>query len=613
MKISYALLCSFLLLAGCDAGTIGGPRQTPDPRVCLPETDAVFCARLDSDCGELVAHDNCGVSRTVASCGTCTPPTTCGGAGEPNVCGTPSAQGGLVISTALELSSTTVQAGDTLTGTVTYRNTSAEPIEVVAIVITLRSPGGALIEMSPRGTRVVVEPNATVSLSASYTLSPEDPRGAWTSFARWQDAGGVFIDGPAVSFTVITGPCVPETDAELCVRYHKNCDAFTAVDNCGVSRTVASCGTCDLPATCGGAGPPNLCGEPGTLVNPAPGIGFFVGANFWRIDWEGWDNYFVSGVDWATVENPWREDFLVDLSPYRVLRFMDWNLTNDLDNPQAHWSTRKQKTSSQLNEPIAFEWQIDLCNRTYKDYWITVPPEAEPSDWTELAELIYATLDPSLRVYVEWANEVWNGAFPVSEYAYGRASALSLPGNDGSLSYQAYQSVRLFEAFDAVFGETNPRLVRVISGQAAWTGVFEDLKDALADLTINPNATRPDFFAIAPYVHGTSIAELSGGLATAISWTASSYECASEGGFPLISYEGGTDSFSGDCTAMQHDEGIYDIYTGYLDGLVSSQMTGPFMQYTHSGECWGLKENTSDTLGVSPKYRAVTDWLVAHP
>ena len=124
-------------------------------------------------------------------------------------------------------------------------------------------------------------------------------------------------------------------------------------------------------------------GAPGGLINPAPGTSFFVGANFWNIDWEGQSDYFQSGVDFATTTNPWLPELLTDLAPYHVLRFMDWNRTNDSSNPQAVWSTRKQKTAPQ-SEPVAFEWQIDLCNRTKKDYWLNVPHEANASYWTKV-------------------------------------------------------------------------------------------------------------------------------------------------------------------------------------------------------------------------------------
>ena len=34
----------------------------------------------------------------------------------------------------------------------------------------------------------------------------------------------------------------------------------------------------------------------GTLVNPVPGAKLFVGVNFWRIEWEGVDDYFRAGL-----------------------------------------------------------------------------------------------------------------------------------------------------------------------------------------------------------------------------------------------------------------------------------------------------------------------------
>lgn len=350
------------------------------------------------------------------------------------------------------------------------------------------------------------------------------------------------------------------------------------------------------------------------LANPAPATKFFVGANFWNIDWEGQDDFFQSGVDFATTQNPWRPEFLADLAPYHVLRFMDWNLTNDTNNPQADWNTRKKKTQPQ-NEPVAFEWQIDLVNRTKKDYWVNVPHESSPDYWTKLAGLIRDQLDPSLRVYVEWSNEVWNGGFPVHAWAADQATNLGLPGSDKAAAYYVYASVRVYEAFEGVFGKGSPRLVKVLAGQAAWTGPCDAHMTALGDSTINPNGTKPDVYAIAPYFGGTSIQDLSSAIPTVTQWTTDSKGCASGGGLPLISYEGGSDSYAAGsgCTTLQHDAGMHDLYTSYLDGISGAGLTGPFMQYTHTGACWGLKEKTSDALSNSPKYKGVLDWLSAHP
>ena len=65
--------------------------------------------------------------------------------------------------------------------------------------------------------------------------------------------------------------------------------------------------------------------------------------------------------------------------------------------------------------------------------------------------------------------------------------------------------------------------------------------------------------------------------------------------------------------SIQHDAAMHDLYTSYLTGISGAGLTGPFMQYTHTGSCWGLKEKTSDSVDVSPKYKGVLDWLAAHP
>jgi len=364
----------------------------------------------------------------------------------------------------------------------------------------------------------------------------------------------------------------------------------------------------------GGAGDAGVASGP-AMVNPVPGSKPFVGANFWNIGWEGSSSYFASGVNFASTQNPWRPEFLADLAPYKVLRFMDWNLTNNSDNPQADWDVRTQKTDNQ-DKSVAIEWQIDLCNRAKKDYWITVPHEADPAYWQKLAQLIHDTLDPSLRVYVEWSNEVWNRQFPQRGYAQAQGNMLGLSGSDKAAAYYVYASVRLFEAFAAVFGKDSARLVKVLSGQAARQGPCQAHVKALSDAKINPNGTKADAYAIAPYLKGNSIDELEAGIAELKGWIESNETCATAAGLPLIAYEGGSDSFSSNdlsvCTTLQRDPGMQQVYTQLLDAMNAARLLGPFVHYTHSGDCWGLKRRTTDSLASSPKYKAVVDWFAAH-
>lgn len=346
------------------------------------------------------------------------------------------------------------------------------------------------------------------------------------------------------------------------------------------------------------------------MTQPLPGAASFAGVNFWNVDWQGQNEYFREGTDFSRTSDPWRKDLLEGLAPYRVLRFMDWANTNADQTTESHFATRKQKTAPQ-NQPVALEWQIDLCNRTDKDCWITFHHLATDEDLRSAAQLIKTTLKPSLRVYIEWSNEVWNGGFPQHRYAESAGRRLSLPGQNPAAAYLVHASVRLFEAFDQAFAADSQRVVRVLSGQSVWTGPCEAHLEALKDSRINPQGTWPDVYAIAPYLYGESIDELSRNIAEAAKGVAAHAVCAKQMGVPLISYEGGTDSFSlkAGCTKLQHDAGMRLLYTQYLDALTAAGLKGPFMQYTWSGGCWGLKERTGDRMSESPKLQGLMDWL----
>ncbi len=114
---------------------------------------------------------------------------------------------------------------------------------------------------------------------------------------------------------------------------------------------------------------------------------------------------------------------------------------------------------------------------------------------------------------------------------------------------------------------------------------------------------------------GSSVAALRSSLGEVKPWVEDNAACARKAELPLISYEGGPDSFGSDngqaCKGLQTDPGMREVYTGFLDAMYDAKLVGPFMQYTHSAECRGLKQSTGDAN--APKYQALVDWVAAHP
>ena len=117
----------------------------------------------------------------------------------------------VVVDTPLMLSATTVQAGSTLTGTVTYRNTLSTAVTLQHIAIAGRPPGGThsggpYDDLGPQTNSVTIAAGATYTFTGSRTFSASDPTGQWESYSTFQDGAGTWHDAPtSVYFTVGSG------------------------------------------------------------------------------------------------------------------------------------------------------------------------------------------------------------------------------------------------------------------------------------------------------------------------------------------------------------------------------------------------------------------------
>ncbi|MBL8029192.1 MAG: T9SS type A sorting domain-containing protein, partial [Fibrobacteres bacterium] len=275
--------------------------------------------------------------------------------------------------------------------------------------------------------------------------------------------------------------------------------------------------------------------------------------------------------------------------------------------------------NGQTHYGVAVEWQIDLCNRVGADLWINIPATATSDFERQLALLIKAQLDTSLKVYVEWANEVWNWNFSSTVYARNMADSLRLDTlNYGGAymlpwrAYTVYASVRAFEQFENVFGKNSPRIVKVIAGQVGyhWNGydynhmVNGDLA-ALNNRIVNPNSVSIDAYAMAPYMGGSTIAAQRAALsgdAQYMRWAKNSLNGTS---IKLICYEAGADNYPDQTLVLTRDIAQEQLNFDYL-AMLDDYCQGPVNQYCMYGGCWGLKNYPGESEANAPKWRG---WL----
>ena len=184
-----------------------------------------------------------------------------------------------------------------------------------------------------------------------------------------------------------------------------------------------------------------------------------------------------SSEDKETLFNPL---FVEGLKSFHCLRFMDWNQTNGSE--QRTWDQRSKPdyfTQGADNGP-SIEHAIQLCNLIHADAWFCMPHQADDDYIANFAKLVKENLDPTLKVYVEYSNEVWNWGFIQTSYVvknaighpeqYVTEDLIKIdPRHENFQIKDAYMMQRTFRIWTEVFGNAaKDRLVRVAAVQAGW-------------------------------------------------------------------------------------------------------------------------------------------------
>jgi hypothetical protein len=228
-------------------------------------------------------------------------------------------------------------------------------------------------------------------------------------------------------------------------------------------------------------------------------------------------------------------------------------------------------------------------------------------------------LDPGLKLYLEYSNETWNGAFQQAHYCCDEGEALGLDKNrwTAGFRYHAWAAIRLFRAADLVFGADSPRVVKVLATHSANSWVAGQHLAVMRDAKHNPWGVRATAIATAPYfghqVDGSD-PEAAGLLREAIRKSgqdsAKHKKIADEAGLKLIAYEGGQ-HVTKNARAINTSPLMFDLTREYLGEM--GKYFGHFCYYAHVGRAgdggaWGAIEFTGQPLSEAHKYRALTEY-----
>ena len=219
-------------------------------------------------------------------------------------------------------------------------------------------------------------------------------------------------------------------------------------------------------------------------------------------------------------------------SKFSAIRFLNWSYANSnpsidwLDRTRPEWATQfRWNGTIWSSSPMGGSWEyaVQFCNETDTDMWINIPVGASDDYVAKLAQLIafgsngdapytaaqsnpkYAPLNPNLKVYVEFSNELWNTASAFNQSQTNKNAAvadvnaggspLNFDGDSGEWNWAARRSakrtVEISTIFRGVFGDSAmmTRVRPVLESQQGYTGWWHYQQSRMLEDYYN-NATR---------------------------------------------------------------------------------------------------------------------------
>jgi hypothetical protein len=333
------------------------------------------------------------------------------------------------------------------------------------------------------------------------------------------------------------------------------------------------------------------------------------------------------GFDYDTTAT-FLPQFIQLLGPFRAMRFMDWESTNN--STLANFSDRPNAAHfglSKFGEP--YEHIAELVNETGKDCWVTIPELATDDFITQFAALLAQDLDfnriatartaagfvTPFQLIVENSNETWNQSFSAYSTFLAAANANTsrytgtytgsygpswMTGNSDLMKvgqYEADRLVKIGNAFRTAFGANSGVVAPVLSGWALGAGYSDDGLQFIQNNYGDPKQ-YVTYVAQAPYFNtpdDTSTGALDtlfGALDTNITGMDSTFKdfatLGAQYGAQIAAYEGGQ-SLTGTTNQSfkhlaQHDQRMYAAYKSYLALWKQDFGESLFMHFSLAGD-----------------------------
>ena len=353
--------------------------------------------------------------------------------------------------------------------------------------------------------------------------------------------------------------------------------------------------------------------------------------------------------------------FLRTLTHYQALRFMSPMSINVISSSQSqlvNWPDRATLDSARWSNQkgIPVEVATALSNQAQSDPWLNMPHQASDDYIRQSARLVHDTLDRTRKIYVEYANEIWNTGFSAGIWVenQGKAAWPTSPDSDYTkrMNWYGKRAAEMCDIWRSEWVGEEDRVICVLSAQAAstWTAnaalncnlwneapcqahgikalviapYFGDYlggsstESEVTSWTLDADGGLNRLFTELEFGGQLSTGPLGGALALVNQRVMQYSDLAGSRGLDLIAYEGGqhmagvgnvinNQQITNLFVAANRDPRMGDMYSKFLDNWHTSG-GGLFMSFTSTGQygrygSWGVLENMVQTS--SPKLDAL--------